>query len=316
MRSSRHKMLHKVAGLPLLERVLRAIEPLAPERTVVVVGHGAEEVERRFRGRGLTFALQEPQLGTGHALMVTRPLFEGFDGDILVVNGDAPLLQGSTLALLVAHHRECGAGMSMLTYQVADPTGLGRVVRSPGGEVVGVVEERDLEGDERALDEIVPGFYLFDRRVFALGERLNADNDQREYYITDLPAIYLAAGHRVEALVGDDDAQLRVGVNTRAELAEAEAIVQRRLRRRWLAAGVTMVAPDSVFLDETVELAEDVTLDPGVILRGRTRIGTGATVGAYSYLENADVEAGVTLAPHAVLRRAPVEEGFAEVATD
>jgi bifunctional UDP-N-acetylglucosamine pyrophosphorylase/glucosamine-1-phosphate N-acetyltransferase len=309
-------MLHEVAGLPLLERVLRAIEPLAPERTVVVVGHGAEEVERRFRGRGLTFALQEPQLGTGHALMVTRPLFEGFVGDILVVNGDAPLLQVATLARLVTHHRERSAGMSMLTYRVDDPTGLGRVVRSPEGEVTAVVEERDLGEGDRHLDEIVPGFYLFDRRVFALGDRLSADNDQREYYITDLPAIYLAAGHRVEALTGDDDARLRVGVNTRAELAEAEAIVQRRLRRRWLAAGVTMVSPESVYADEAVELGEDVTLEPGVILRGRTRVGSGTTVGAYSYLENTVIDAGTTLAPHTVIRRPAVEDGRTEVATD
>jgi bifunctional UDP-N-acetylglucosamine pyrophosphorylase/glucosamine-1-phosphate N-acetyltransferase len=289
-------MLHEVAGLPLLERVLRAIEPLAPERTVVVVGHGAEEVERRFRGRGLTFALQEPQLGTGHALMVTRPLFEGFVGDILVVNGDAPLLQGATLARLVTHHRERSAGMSMLTYRVDDPTGLGRVVRSPEGEVTAVVEERDLGEGDRHLDEIVPGFYLFDRRVFALGDRLSADNDQREYYITDLPAIYLAAGHRVEALTG--------------------AIVQRRLRRRWLAAGVTMVSPESVYADEEVELGEDVTLEPGVILRGRTRVGSGTTVGAYSYLENTVIDAGTTLAPHTVIRRPAVEDGRTEVATD
>ena len=311
MRSRLHKMLHEVVGRPLLDHVLRAVEPLRPERVLVVVGHGAEEVVDRFRASGADFVVQEPQLGTGHALMVTRPHFADYGGDILVLNGDAPLLQAETLARLLRHHRSCGAGMTMLTYRVADPSGLGRVRRAEDGSVLGVVEDRDLSDADRERNEIVPGFYLFDRRVFELGERLDDDNAQREFYITDLPGIYLAEGLPVEALLGEDDAGLRVGVNTRAELAEAETIMRDRIRRQWLAAGVTMLSPATTFIDAGVRLDSDVILEPGVVLKGETSIGEGAVIGAYSYLDGARIGPEERVAPHTVLRgaTAPGEHG-------
>lgn len=308
MRSRLHKMLHEIAGRPLLDRVLKAVEPLAPHRTLVVVGHGAEAVIERFRDRGVEFVLQDPQLGTGHALMVTEPRLADFGGDILVLNGDAPLLRSETLDRLIRRHRECGAGMSMLTYRVEDPQGLGRVLRGADNEVVGVIEDRDLASrttGDPDLNEIVPGFYLFDRRAFEIGARLGNDNAQNEYYITDMPRLYLEAGFRVEALCADDDARQRVGVNTRAELAEAEAILHERIRRSWLAAGVTMRAPATVFIDDGVRLASDVILEPGVILRGDTTIGEGALIGAYSVLEDAHIAPGKQIAPHTVIGPSP-----------
>jgi bifunctional UDP-N-acetylglucosamine pyrophosphorylase/glucosamine-1-phosphate N-acetyltransferase len=300
MKSSLPKMLHEVAGRPLLEHVLRAVLPLEPVRTLVVVGHGAERVRERFRDMGVSFVLQERQLGTGHALRTALPELARFSGDVMVLNGDAPLVTSETLGALRQGHRDVHAGMTMLTYRVADPTGLGRIVRDDEGRLERIVEEKDASAAEREIDEIGPGLYIFDRHVAELADRLGNSNAQGEFYITEMPGLYLEAGLPVHTVLGKDETGQLVGVNDRAQLAQAERILRQRIRRRWLAEGVTMLAPEQTFIDDTVELARDVLLEPGVVLRGAVRLGEGVRVGAYSVLADVDLGPGETVLPHTV----------------
>lgn len=294
MRSQLPKTLHEAAGLPLLEHVLRAVEPLRPERTVVVIGHGAAAIEERFaerRARGaVDFVVQRELLGTGHALSQAREAVAGVAGPVVVLNGDGPLVTAETVAALLAA-QAAGPGMSMLTARVSDPSGLGRVLRGAGDAIVGIVEEKDASDEQRAGNEINPGAYVFDEAVFELCESLSADNAGGEYYITELIELYLAAGRPVRGVPVADEREI-LAVNNREELARADRALRDRTRARWLAAGVTMTAPELVFLDEDVRLEADVVLHPGVHLLAGTTVGGGAVIGPGAVLTACRVAPG------------------------
>ena len=229
MRSPLPKVLHEAAGKPLLEHVLLAVAPLGPEHTVVVVGHRAEDVEARFQDYPVTFVRQDFSLGygTGLALRQTQGALSGFAGDLLVLNGDGPLVKTETLRALVRAQAEQAEGMTLLTCVVRDPYGLGRIVRKGDGSVARIVEEKDATPAEKALREINPGLYVFDHHVFELAAQLRNDNTAGEYYITDLVDLYLKAGYRVQGFVGDDETEV-LGVNDREQLALVERILLAR----------------------------------------------------------------------------------------
>lgn len=297
MRSKTPKALHEAAGLPLLEHVLRALEPLTPTRTAVVIGHGGDDIRARFevreRSGGLDFVWQHELLGTGHALLQARQAVGGEADTVVVLNGDGPLVSDATVAALLAAQGS-GPGMSMMTAVVSDPSGLGRVLRDAGGEVAGVVEEKDADESQRAIMEINPGIYAFDRGVFDLCESLSSDNAGGEYYITELIELYLRAGKPVRGVPVADEREI-LAVNNREELARADRALRDRTRRRWLAAGVTMIAPELVFLDEDVQLGRDVILHPGVHLLAGTTVAEGAEVGPGAVLSACTVAQNVTV---------------------
>jgi UDP-N-acetylglucosamine diphosphorylase/glucosamine-1-phosphate N-acetyltransferase len=228
MRSPLPKVLHEAAGKPLLEHVLLAVAPLEPARTVVVVGHRAEDVEARFRGFPVTFVRQDFSLGygTGMALKQAEGALPGFRGDVLVLNGDGPLIKTQTLRTLVRAQAE-GKGMTLLTCRVRDPYGLGRIIRNPDGSVARIVEEKDATPEEKAVHEINPGLYVFDRHVFEMAAGLGDDNASKEFYITDMVDLYLRAGCRVRAVLGDDETEV-LGVNDREQLARVERLLSAR----------------------------------------------------------------------------------------
>jgi bifunctional UDP-N-acetylglucosamine pyrophosphorylase / glucosamine-1-phosphate N-acetyltransferase len=310
MRSRLPKVLHEAAGAPLLEHVLSAARALEPEEVVVVVGHGAEAVRARFADADVTFVVQARQRGTGDAVAACSAAVAGREGPVVVLSGDGPLVTGGSLQRLLAAHVDAGGdGMTLLTYEVDDPSGLGRVVRGRDGGVRAIVEERDADEATRALREVNPGTYVFDRRLWSLLPGLGDANAAGELYLTDLVVAYLQAGAQVRALRGDDETRLLVGVNDRAQLAVADRLLRDRGRRRWLAAGVTMVDPATVYLDADVALAIDVTLEPGVVLAAGTRVGEGARIGAYAHLSACDVEGGVVVPPHTVAAGATFRRG-------
>jgi bifunctional UDP-N-acetylglucosamine pyrophosphorylase/glucosamine-1-phosphate N-acetyltransferase len=294
MKSRLPKVIHPLAGRPLAEHALRAIRMLGPERIVVIVGHGAEAVQQALAAPDVEFAVQHEQLGTAHALLQAAPLLEDDGRPLLVLSGDGALLTGATLAALVA---EQGAadGMTLLTCRVPDPAGLGRVVRNGQGRLQQIVEEKDASAEQRRIDEIVVGTYLFDSRVFSLARRLDNANAAGEYYITDLIGSYLAASLPVRTSPAPA-AEYR-GINDRLQLAEAERILRDRINAKWLLAGVTMQAPETTFIDDTVTLEPDVTLEPGVILRGNCSVARGARIGAYCVLTDVHVTEGQQIAP-------------------
>ncbi len=324
MRSQRPKPLHLLCGRAMLLHVLDATAATGVERAVVVVGHGAERVTKKLIEKGPTdlpidFVDQVEQRGTGDALMVGLTAFpdDDLDGDLLVLPGDTPLLRGETLSRLVAAHRRDEAAATLLTARLDDPTGYGRVVRDKAGQIVRIVEQADATPDEMQVDEVATSVYCFRHSLVAPAlRRLRPENAQGEYYLTDVIEVLRTAGYPISSHVVEDAIET-VGVNDRAQLAVAEAELRRRTNQRWLALGVTMVDPAQTYVDATVHLAPDVTLFPGTILQGDTRVGSGAEIGPHTRLvdcvvareavvtqtagEGAEIGEGAHVGPFAVL---------------
>ncbi|HVM19100.1 MAG TPA: bifunctional UDP-N-acetylglucosamine diphosphorylase/glucosamine-1-phosphate N-acetyltransferase GlmU [Egibacteraceae bacterium] len=300
-KSDRAKVLHAAAGRSMLRWVLEALRPLALERIVVVIGHQGEDVAAEAESAGipaLVTVRQEHQNGTGHAVrMVSEAgVLDGID-DVLVVPGDAPLLTTDVLAALLDGHRDRAASVTLLTTQLADPTGYGRVLRN-GDAIAGVVEERDATDAERAITEVNTSMYVFD--VEALRPALQAlttDNAQGEEYLTDVVGPLASAG----ATTVSAPAEVVAGVNDRSQLAAAASELRRRILNDHMVAGVTIVDPSSTYVGAEVRIEPDATLLPGTHLEGATAIGAGAAIGPDSRLVDATVEAGATVTYSVVL---------------
>jgi bifunctional UDP-N-acetylglucosamine pyrophosphorylase / glucosamine-1-phosphate N-acetyltransferase len=297
MRSERPKPLHRLCGRPMLMYVLDSLEGSGASRAVIVVGHKGEWVTKKMQEHShdveIDFVEQRIQRGTGDATMVGLVGLpdEEDEGDVLVLPGDAPLLRPSTIAGLVEHHRASGAAATVLTARLADPTGYGRVVHGPDGSVERIVEHADATEEEQAIDEINTSIYCFRRNLLAPAlRRVEPDNAQGEYYLTDVIGVLSGTGHQVEAVVADDGDETQ-GVNDRVQLAAAESELRRRTNDALLRSGVTMLDPSSVFVDTTVTVGRDVTLFPGVILQGSTRVGDGTELGPNTRLVDCEVGA-------------------------
>ncbi|MBI3301970.1 MAG: bifunctional UDP-N-acetylglucosamine diphosphorylase/glucosamine-1-phosphate N-acetyltransferase GlmU [Deltaproteobacteria bacterium] len=286
MRSARAKVLHCVAGKPLLSHVIRTTQRLHPDRLVVVVGHQATEVQRICGGTGIEFALQREQRGTGDAVRTAQAHFRGFCGDVLIVCGDTPLLTTATLAGFVQRHRAQQATLSVLTVRLDDPVHYGRVIRTDDGQVVKIVEARDASAEERAVQEINTGIYCVQMDfLFAALERLQPLNAQGEYYLTDIVAQAVAAGLPTQAVLTANAGEVG-GINSREELAIMEKTRQAQLRSHWMAAGVTLEDPETVYIDEEVTIGQDTVIGPNTQLKGKTVIGARCRIDGSAYIEN------------------------------
>jgi bifunctional UDP-N-acetylglucosamine pyrophosphorylase/glucosamine-1-phosphate N-acetyltransferase len=299
MRSSTPKVLHPIAGRPLVEHAVRAAAGLDPDHLVVVVGHGRAAVTSHLEGlttaldRKVTTAVQAEQKGTGHAVSCGLAELPGaVTGTVLVTYGDVPLLETATLTALLAAHALSGDAVTVLTAIVPDPAGYGRIVRDESGGVTSIVEHKDASPSELAITEINSGIYAFDAEVLLNGlSRLDSKNSQGELYLTDVLGIARSDGRGVGALVCDDVWQVE-GVNDRLQLSRLGAELNRRLTEQWMRAGVSMVDPASVWLDAGVTLARDVVIEPSVQLRGSTSVGEGAIIGPDTTLTNVTVAEG------------------------
>jgi bifunctional UDP-N-acetylglucosamine pyrophosphorylase/glucosamine-1-phosphate N-acetyltransferase len=317
-RSALPKPLHPLAGKPLLWHMLAAAAPLKADRTVVVVGNGADQVTAAVEEFGLgpvRFAVQPSPRGTGDALAAALPLL-GTDGDVMILYGDTPLVSTALLEGLLASHRAARATATLLTCTLEDPSGYGRVLRDPGGGVAGVVEHRDATPEQLAIREVNAGLYVFRAGALAGLAELGSDNDQGERYLPDLVPVVLASGGLVAARQGPPE-EVR-GVNDRVELAEVGAVLRRRLLERLMLAGVTVVDPATTYVDADVEVGQDTVLEPLTFLEAGTRVGArcrlgpnvrlhGCTVGddasvAQSVGVRATVGQGAVVGPFAYLR--------------
>ncbi|MFC9795926.1 bifunctional UDP-N-acetylglucosamine diphosphorylase/glucosamine-1-phosphate N-acetyltransferase GlmU [Streptomyces sp. NPDC057695] len=296
MKSKTPKVLHEIAGRSLVGHVVSAARELEPEHLVVVVGHARERVKGHLDEHyaGTRTAVQEEQNGTGHAVrMALEELGRAPEGTVVVVCGDTPLLSGETLRALADTHAADGNAVTVLSAEVPDSTGYGRIVRDPAtGAVTEIVEHKDATDEQRAIREINSGVFAFDGQLLAdaLG-KVRTDNSQGEEYLTDVLSILREAGHRVGASVAGDHREI-LGINNRVQLAEARALLNRRLIERAMLAGVTVVDPASVFVDVTVTFEPDAVLLPGTQLIGATHIGEDAVVGPNTRLTNTRVEKG------------------------
>src|SRR2546430_8039803 len=290
MRSARAKVLHELGGRPLVRYPLDALATLAPDRVALVVGHQADAVQGAAAGAllaDLRIVVQPEQRGTGHAVACAAPAFDGFAGDVLILYGDVPRIRADTLRALLDAHRTEEADLTLATICFAVPTGYGRIIRGADGGVTRIVEERDATEAERAVTEINPGLYCVRSEVlFPLLAELRPDNDQGELYLTDLVGLAARAGQRVRAL-RTERADEVAGINTRAELAAMEASLKAELTDRWMAEGVTFEDPATAYLGPEVTIGRDTVIGPNVVLRGRTRLGTGCRVDGTAYLVDA-----------------------------
>ncbi|HUR77511.1 MAG TPA: NTP transferase domain-containing protein [Acidimicrobiales bacterium] len=287
MMSARPKPLHRLCGRPMVLHVIDALAELHVDRVVVVVGHGADRVQKTVledapEGVRIQFVEQSVQRGTGDAVSVgvtALPDADDEDGDVIVLPGDTPLLRPATIAALVRQHRAADAAATLLTARVGDPYGYGRVVRREDGRVTKIVEEVDATLDERDIDEINTSIYVFRHGVLAPGlRRVVPDNAKGELYLTDVIGVLYDAGYTITTLEAADSMEA-AGVNDRAQLAVAEAELRDRTNERWMRRGVTMLDPEHTYVDAVVELGTDVTLFPGSVLQGRCVIGEHAEIG-------------------------------------
>ena len=301
MRSSRPKVLHRLAGVPLVEHVLRAADPLGAASTTLVVGHQAEAVERELAATraGLDFVRQKPQLGTAHAVLQAEPALAGRRGTLVVLMGDAPLVSAAVALALAETHERAAAAATVLTATIERPYGYGRIVRR-GGRLAEVVEEADATPEQRALREVNSGIYAFDLApLFPALRSVPEAGPKHERYLPGILRRYREQGLTIETVVAADH-EIR-GINSRHELAEAGFLMRHRKNEELMAAGVTVVDPATAYVDVDVEVGPDTVIHPGVVLEGRTSIGARCELHAGVRIVNSVVGDDVTVNNHSVI---------------
>ncbi len=311
MKSALPKVLHLLGGIPILSYPLNLAEKNNFEKTIVVIGHKAEQVEKAVP-EGVQTVLQPQRLGTGDAVLRTWPLLKEFTGHVFILNGDTPLIKPETLTALWETHLKEKATITFLTADIPNPKGYGRVIRMENGAVCGIIEEKDATNAQRKIQEINSGTYIVESRfLFDALQKISPENEQKEYYLTDIVKIAQQAGKPVFAF--KTDAEEVLGINSRADLAQAEAIIQKRITRHWMDAGVTLVDPARTRIEAEVIIGADTIIHPGVSLAGNTTIGENCVIKDHCVIEDAIIESNVTVGPFAHLRSGTVLRKGAKV---
>ena len=307
LKSKHPKVLHELGGKPLLAHVIAAASKIVPASDIyVIIGHEADQVRAAVEDTGVRFVLQEPQRGTGHAIMCARRALAHYK-QLIVLSGDAPLITSRTLTQLRDSHLRSKAAMTILSARLANPTGYGRLIRKRNSdEVLEVVEEKSSTPAQRKIREINSGFYAFSvKPLFQFIERLETDNPHAEYYLTDMAAVLGHAKQKVVAVRTENPAEI-LGGNTRAELVELDSKIRREKCQRLMANGVTIFYPETCVIDSDVEVGPDTTIEPFVQLLGKTQIGADCRIRSYSVIQNSVIGDNVLVRPGCVLDGARV----------
>ncbi|WP_296013270.1 bifunctional UDP-N-acetylglucosamine diphosphorylase/glucosamine-1-phosphate N-acetyltransferase GlmU [uncultured Adlercreutzia sp.] len=307
MKSKKPKVVHEVLGRPLVRWVVEAAKGAGADRVVTVVGHQRDQVIPLVE-EDTTVVVQQAQRGTADAVLAAKEALADFEGAVMVLSGDSPLIRPETIAEMAALREEHNAAVIVLTMELENPFGYGRIVRDGAGEVARIVEQKDATPEEAAITECNSGFYCFDARdLFSALEQVDSNNAQGEFYLTDVLAIARAAGRPVLAYKTSESAQC-LGVNSRGQLAEATAVMQKRINDAHMAAGVTMWSPETTFIGPEVTIAQDVELLPSVILMGSTSIGEDSVIGPNTRLTDTVVGCGCTV-DETVAVEAQIDDG-------
>jgi len=297
MKSKLYKVLHRVCGKPMVQHVVDNLKRLQVDRILVVVGHGAEAVKQQL-GSDIEYAMQEQQLGTGHAVLQASPYLKGQEGTTLVLSGDEPLISAETLEALIEEHEKKQAAATILTRIMDNPTGYGRIVRGGDGSVERIVEQKDASEEEKRIKEINTGTYCFDnKKLFEFLQQVRNDNAQGEYYLTDVIEILKSQNETIAACITEEET---VGVNDRVALAKAEKIMRQRILLEHMRQGVTIIDPDSTYIEADVIIGRDTIIAPGSIIGSGCKIGEDCVIGPYSQISRCEIGNGVTI-KHSVL---------------
>ncbi|MDY0410002.1 bifunctional UDP-N-acetylglucosamine diphosphorylase/glucosamine-1-phosphate N-acetyltransferase GlmU [Virgibacillus soli] len=300
MKSKLLKVLHPVMGRPMVQHVLDQIKPVVNSEIVMVTGHGANQVQSEI-GDQCSFVIQEEQLGTGHAVIQAEAILKNKEGTTVVVCGDTPLIRQETYAKLIEHHEKIGAKATILTAHAPDPTGYGRIIRNAQGEVERIVEHKDATDDEKKVTEINTGTFCFDNKLlFAALKGISNENAQGEYYLTDVIEILKKQSETVTAYVTPDFDET-LGVNDRVMLANAGAILRRRINEAHMRNGVTIIDPQNTYIESGVIIEQDVVIQPGSIIKGNTIIKSEAEIGPNSEIINCTIGES-TVVSHSVAK--------------
>lgn len=307
MKSKLYKVLHKVCGKPMVGHVVHVLEQLQTRRTVVVVGHGADVV-KSYLGDRVEYAMQDQQLGTGHAVLQAKELLADEDGLTVLLYGDTPLVTSEAVQEMIRVHQEKGAAATVMTAIFDNPFGLGRIVRDEQGRVARIVEQKDCSPEEREIKEINSGMYCFNnRKLFEALSQVKNDNSQQEYYLTDVIGILVNQNDIVEAYCTPDAIET-LGVNDRVALAEAEQYMRARINRGHMLNGVTLIDPANTYIEADVQIGADTVVLPGTVLKGSTVIGEDGVIGPNADIADSTLGNGVHV-KHSVLTEAQVGDG-------
>jgi bifunctional UDP-N-acetylglucosamine pyrophosphorylase/glucosamine-1-phosphate N-acetyltransferase len=311
LKSKHPKVLHQVGGKPLLAHVIAAAQQVVPAKDIyVIVGHEADKVRESVKQTGVQFVVQEPQRGTGHALICAASALKKYD-QVIVLSGDAPLITAETIAELRDFHQQKKAAMTILSAKLEDPTSYGRIIRDGGrsGDVRAVIEEKSTTPAQRKIREINSGFYVFSTKIlFENIERLKTDNPHGEYYLTDMAAVLRKAKQQVAAIETANPSEI-LGTNTRAEMVDLDRKMRLEKCLKLMSEGVTIFYPDTCVIDWDVEVGADATIEPFVQLLGKTSIGSDCRIRSYSVIQNSQIGDEVLIKPGCVLDEAIVAKG-------
>lgn len=310
MNSNLVKVLHPLLGTPMLSYPIDlSLNGIQAEKTIVVVGYQAERVKETFKDLPLQFVLQKEQLGTGHAVLQAIPYFQDFQGIVLVLCGDVPLVRAKTLRSFVDAFLENESTLSVLTAVVGDPTGYGRIIRSPEGWLERIVEEKDALEEERLIREINTGIFCVKAPYLVEGlKEIRSENAQGEYYLTDLVQIIREKGLRCSAHMVEDPIEV-MGINTRVDLALAHEVLRQEKLRELMLSGVTILDPKNTYVDRAVEIGRDSILHPNCIIQGKTKIGQRCIIESNSKITDSIIGDEVTIRPNSVITESKIEEG-------
>jgi bifunctional UDP-N-acetylglucosamine pyrophosphorylase/glucosamine-1-phosphate N-acetyltransferase len=308
MKSKLPKVLHPLGGTPMIRYVLDTALGLNSPRVMVVVGHQADEVQQEIKDYPVEFVLQPEQLGTGDAVKRVKQQLGDFEGNVLILNGDTPLLSQETLASLVHQHGRCP--VTMLTTTLDDPTGYGRIIRDAYGDVRGIVEEKDASPAQKMVKEICSGIYCFESKVlFETLEEITPDNAQAEYYLTDVIGICRKKGIPIHTHSATDPVEV-LGINDRIQLAQASRLIRERILTEWMLKGVTIVDPQSTYIDRRVTIGRDTTIYPHTIIEGECSIGEGCHIGPFARIRPESViEAGARIGNFVEIKKSIIGRG-------
>lgn len=307
MKSKMPKVLHKVCGKPLSKWVIDASKAAGADKVCAVVGHKAETV-KEVLGDVCEFALQAEQKGTGHAVMQAIDVIKNSKGEVVILNGDTPLITAETINKAIEYHKNNGNQATVITAILDDATGYGRIVRDNDGSVLKIVEQKDASEEEKKINEVNSGMYVFDAQslVYAL-DKITPNNAQGEYYLTDTLEILLSAGKKIGGYAISDNDEIR-GINDRVQLNEAEKIMQKRINEYHMRNGVTMRNPESVYIEDGVEIGNDTEICQNVTIKSGTKIGSDCVIGSESMLDRAVIHDGVDVLSSVILE-SEVDEG-------